>query len=218
MSEEGHCNFILAGFWELYAHAVLDYQSPLKNFAEIIQIGALEKEACVQLASEPMKTMGLDYEAPALVDQIIESTGQRANLISITCHEILGRLSAEQRRIHAADIMHSLHSEKTLNALKGWGAMTDDEKSCRLDRIIVYATIEKEQFDLAGLLEEFQHLNFEIEMPAIEKSLSRLELGFVLGRNEQGEYFYRVPLFREMIVKDNPKIKLSREIDTWMSG
>ena len=31
MSEEGHCNFILAGSWELYAHAVLDYRSPLKN-------------------------------------------------------------------------------------------------------------------------------------------------------------------------------------------
>ncbi len=42
MSEEGHCQFIIAGFWELYEQAVLDYQSPLKNFAEVIQLGELE--------------------------------------------------------------------------------------------------------------------------------------------------------------------------------
>ena len=46
LSEQGRCFFILAGFWELYEHAVLDYHSPLKNFAETIQIGALEEDAC----------------------------------------------------------------------------------------------------------------------------------------------------------------------------
>src|SRR5262245_66222928 len=88
MSEEGHCNFILAGFWELYEHAVLDYQSPLKNFAEIIQLGALEADACRALAIKPMQTMRLEYADAALVAQLLDTTGRRANLLAIACHQL----------------------------------------------------------------------------------------------------------------------------------
>ena len=82
MSEEGHCNFVLAGFWELYEHAVLDYQSPLKNFAESIPLGALEADACRELAIKPMQTMRLEYADAALVEQLLDATGQRANLMA----------------------------------------------------------------------------------------------------------------------------------------
>lgn len=43
LSEEGHCYFILAGFWRLYQAAVLDYHSPLKNFGEMIILTELEQ-------------------------------------------------------------------------------------------------------------------------------------------------------------------------------
>ena len=119
MSEEGHCAFILAGFWELYEHAVLDYQSPLKNFAEVVQIGELETEACRQLATLPMQHMRLAYASPDLVDQLLEATGQRANLMAIVCDQILKQLKADQRIIEADDVQRSLYSDKTFNALKG---------------------------------------------------------------------------------------------------
>lgn len=40
-------------------------------------------------------------------------------------------------------------------------------------------------------------------------------VGFVLGRDKQGHYFYRVPLFRELILQDSPQAKLDVEIDSW---
>ncbi|MCZ6875782.1 MAG: hypothetical protein O7G88_20005, partial [bacterium] len=215
MSEEGHCNFILAGFWELYEHAVLDYQSPLKNFGEIIQIGALEAEACRQLAIEPMQSMRLAYANPALAEQLLETTGQRANLMAIACHEILTQLQPEQRVIEAAAVQRSLHSEKTFNALKGWDAMTDDKAACQLDRIVVYGTIEKERFDFAELVTLLNQHGLTPDGNALERSLLRLELGFVLGRDDRGNYFYRVPLFRELILKDSPAVKLKVELDSW---
>jgi sugar lactone lactonase YvrE len=153
MSEEGHCAFILAGFWELYEHAMLDYQSPLKNFAEIVQIGELETEACRQLATLPMQNMRLAYASPDLVDQLLEATGQRANLMAIACDQILEQLKADQRIIEADDVQRSLYSDKTFEALKGWDAMTDDKQACQLDRIVVYATVHKDRFDLAELVE-----------------------------------------------------------------
>ncbi|NJO17279.1 MAG: hypothetical protein HC877_16505 [Thioploca sp.] len=54
LSEEGHCYFVLAGFWQLYQAAVLDYHSPLRNFGEIITLAELELEACHDLIVKPL--------------------------------------------------------------------------------------------------------------------------------------------------------------------
>lgn len=75
LSEEGRCHFILAGFWDLYATAVLDYQSPLRNFGETLRVGALEADACRDLATSPMATMGLSYASDDLVDRLVAGTG-----------------------------------------------------------------------------------------------------------------------------------------------
>ena len=218
MSEEGHCYFILAGFWELYQHAVLDYQSPLKNFAETIQIGALEDKACLQLATLPMKTLRVEYDNPVLVEQLLESTGGRANLIAIVCHQMIEKLKPNQRVITEQDVNEALQSEKTLNALRGWGAMTDDEQVCRLDRIIVYATIDHNQFTFEQLVKILINQNINPSLQLIEHSLARLKLGFVLGNELKNQYRYQVPLFREMILNESPVTKLNIEIDEWNSG
>ncbi|MCI0464229.1 MAG: hypothetical protein L0Z62_45425, partial [Gemmataceae bacterium] len=211
LSEQGRCFFILAGFWELYEHAVLDYQSPLKNFAETIQIGALEEEACRQLATVPMHSMKLAYAAPALVDGIVKTTGQRANLIAICCHQILASLPHNQRTIEAYDVHRALHSEKTFNALRGWDQMTHDEAANRLDRIAVYATIGMETFSLEVLTRRLQEWGVQVDTQQLDRSVKRLELAFVLGR-EGDRYVYRVPLFKEMISKDEPAIRLEMEL------
>jgi hypothetical protein len=215
LSEEGHCAFILAGFWELYEHAVLDYHSPLKNFAEVVQIGELETEACRQLATLPMQHMRLAYANPDLVDRLLEATGKRANLMAIVCDQILKQLKADQRIIEADDVRRSLCSDKTFNALKGWETMTEDEQACRLDRIVVYATVHKERFDLAELVEIVNQHGLKPDGPKMEHSLARLALGFVLGRDDGGNYFYRVPLFREMIMKEDPAVRLKVELDSY---
>ena len=218
ISEEGHCNFILAGFWELYEQAVLDYRSPLKNFAETIQLSALEADACRELASEPMQTMRLEYADAALIDQLLVATGQRANLMAIACHEILAQLRPNQRIITGENVQQSLHSERIFEALKGWDAMTDDAEARQWDRLVVYSTIDQEPFDFAELVERLRRRRITPDGRAIEHSLARLELGFVLGRNAQGSYVYRVPLFRELILRDAPSAKLQVEVDSWKSS
>ncbi len=213
MSEEGHAHFILAGFWELYEHAVLDYQSPLKNFAEIIPLGELEAEACRQLAIQPMENMRLAYADPNLVEQLLQQTGQRANLMAIACHQILIQLKPDQRTIEADDVHSALASDKTLNALKGWDAMTDDAEACRMDRIVVYATIAEDRFKLADLAAILGDQGLQFDAPLLNRSLARLELGFVLAKDADGRYFYRVPLFREMVLKDDPQVRLKIELE-----
>jgi hypothetical protein len=96
LSEEGRCHFILAAFWDLYYAASLDYQSPVKNFGKTLTISGLEPEACRELITKPMAALNIHYAKDNLSQHIIEQTGQRANLISIVCNEILPQL--DQRR------------------------------------------------------------------------------------------------------------------------
>jgi len=216
MSEEGHAYFILAGFWELYEHAALDYQSPLKNFGETIRIGALEPEACRQLATLPMGNMRLKYADPGLVETMLELTGRRANLMAIACAEILARLKPDQRVINADDVAASLDGHHIYDRLKSWDIMTDDKHNGRLDRIVVYATIEAEQFNLNELLGILVQNGLRPDLKEIDNSLARLELGFVLGRNEDGTWFYRTPLLSKMIIRDQPATRLKPEIEQYM--
>jgi len=80
---------------------------------------------------------------------------------------------------------------------------------------VVYATIDKAPFDFAALVALLHQHDVTPDGSAIEHSLARLELGFVLGRDNQRRYVYRVPLFRELILQDSPLAKLKVEVDSW---
>ena len=211
LSEEGRCHFILAGFWDLYEQAVLDYQSPVRNFGETITIGALEPDACRDLAEKPMASMNIRYRTYVLVDELVRKTGQRANLISIACNEIIKNLDLTERMIEAEDLRGALDSDAIERALAGWGQLGSSDEESRLDRIIVYATVEAGEFSQAGLLRDLAERRYSVSPDRVERALRRLELAFVLGR-EQGRYFYRVPLQRELILAQEPQEMLKQEL------
>jgi hypothetical protein len=162
--------------------------------------------------------MRLEYADAALIEQLLADTGQRANLMAIACHEILAQLRPDQRIITSEDVQRSLHSERVFEALRGWDAMTDDPEACQWDRLVVYSTIDQEPFDFAALVGRLRQHGLTPDGRAIEHSLAWLELGFVLGRNDQGRYVYRVPLFRQLILRDAPSAKLQVEVDSWKSS
>ena len=212
LSETGKCTFILAGFWHLYDHAVLDYQSPLANFGEVIELGALEDEACRQLAQIPMARMNLTYAAPVLIDELINATGQRANLVAIGCHEILKGLNPAQRMIEAGDVHRALTSEAINQQLEKWKRLSGNDDEDRLDRIIVYAMIEQDHFGLSDVLTFLKEHAKDIPLSSVERSLARLKLAFILHAWEANVYHWRVPLFRDYVQLKEPALKLQAEL------
>ena len=213
LSEEGYCYFIFTGIWDLYYASVLDYQSPLKNFGETIRIGALEAEACRDLAVKPMQAMHLRYQTEELVEQLLIATGQRANLIAIVCHEMLKGLKSQQRVLGEEDLVSALRSQAVRDALTGWGMLSINEPENHLDRIVVYATVKKGEFkleDLMSLLETY-HCTYTAEQ--LKQSLDRLALSFVIQREAEGWYKYCVPLFRDMLLEDNVEELLRWELE-----
>jgi hypothetical protein len=211
LSEEGQCCFILAGFWNLYYAATFDYQSPIKNFGETLTIEALETDACRQLATKPMSLLNIHYESDELVEILLRETGQRPNLIAIICNEMLKKLDMTQRLIHREHLEEAMDSNEVRSSLSGWERLTSDETSNRLDRIIVYATINQESFTQTKLMQVLDSHGCSYEPEAVKQSLARLELAFILKRKKQG-YIYCVPLFKKMARQQNPEDLLNREL------
>jgi tetratricopeptide (TPR) repeat protein len=212
LSEEGRCHFILAGFWDLYAAAALDYQSPLKNFGETLLLGELEEDACRALASQPMVTMNLRYRSPELVERLVNATGQRANLISSACNEILKNLDLSTRVIETEALEGALDSEAIQADLEGWQIRDDsDPTGNQLDRIIVYTTVEDGEFSQTELLRRLADCGHPASPPQVERALERLQLADVV-RREKERYRYGVPLFRERLLRDGLREKRQREL------
>jgi len=67
--------------------------------------------------------------------------------------------------------------------------MVDDESACQVDRLIVYATVEKDQFSFAELIDLLQQHELSVDSQQLDHSLARLELGFILGRDNAGNYY-----------------------------
>ena len=109
----------------------------------------------------------------------------------------------------------SLKSKRLESSLKGWDAAAEDEQDRRLDRIMVYATLESGRFNLNELLGILLQNGLKPDLKKIDDSLECLELGFALGRDDDGTYFYQTPLFSKMIMKDDPGVRLKAEIERW---
>lgn len=194
LSEEGHCHFMLAGFWDLYQATTLDFASPIRNFGEVINLGALEPDACYALATEPLQRLGIRYENPAVVHQFVRACGHRANLVAIICQHGLQHLERGERLLTAAHMQAAMESEALQDALAGWARLSPDPRACTLDRVIVYllARTPSAALQIPALLTQLRPYAIEAEM--LRASLLRLQLAYVLRRD--GESFvFAVPLF-----------------------
>jgi transcriptional regulator with XRE-family HTH domain len=199
LSEEGRCFFIFAGFWDLYEAALLQYHSPIKNFGESIIIGALEAEACRELTTKPMATLGIRYASDELVEQLVEATGQRANLIALACNEMLKQLDRQQRVLTQIDVTRALQSKVVQDALAGWLRLSEDQQAAGLDRIIVCATVEAGEFSLSDITKMLDEHHYAYTAEQLTQSLARLELALIIKRDKD-RYRYCVPLFRKMLL------------------
>ncbi len=213
LSEEGNCNFILAGYWELYFYTMFDNQSPLKNFGEAIELGALDVEACREMITQPMEQLGLSFESLDAINEIVERTGQRPNLIAIICNNIIMSLGKEKRVVSLEDVHEAIKAKKVYELFESWKNLDEDKEASKLDKIIVYSMVEQGSFRLKVLLETLKKLGLNVEMSKIENSLARLKVSYTIERDEEGVYGFMLPLFREYVLRDDYEVKLKSEVE-----
>jgi hypothetical protein len=211
VAESGRCRLVLAGFWDLYRTAVLDYQSPLRNLAEPIPVGALEDDACRELATRPMHLMGLKYASNDLVEKLIRETGRRANLVAIACDALLRLLPKGQRIIDADLLGQALAGPAILEALSGWTNLSSDESAARIDRICVYLTAASGRLEMRTVVARLAEAGLRPPPEHLTESIARLELAYLL-RNEAGGYRFAVPLFARLMRRQDTHVLLTEEL------
>lgn len=211
LSEEGRCWFMLAGFWDLYATAVLDYQSPLRNFGEVLAIGGLERPACKALATEPLRRLRLGFAGDALVERLVDASGLRANLVAILCQECLEALQPGERVIEARHLNQALASQPVQDALAGWGRLSPDDDACRLDRVVVYHVAQQGETSLVALAGLLQGHGVQADAQALRQSLARLQLAWVL-RREAATYSFAIPLMTAQFEPSEVELLLHQEL------
>ncbi len=176
-------------------------------------VGALEPEACRALAVEPMQRLNISWESEALVQRLIEQAGQRANLISVTCDQLLYELGLEERRISSSHLEKVLSGSRLRDGLVLRDLSTDPIEN-RLDRITVYTAASdanKPRFTLADIITQLERQAYNPSAEALKRSLERLVLAFVLGR-QGNEYFFQVPLQLDLIMGENTALLLQSEL------
>lgn len=199
-SEEGLCHFMLAGFWDLYEAIALDFASPIRNFGEVIRLGALEAEACVALATEPLARLGVRFESAALVSKVVTACGHRANLVAMVCQQALESLDRGERVINAEMVERALRADAIGDALAGWSRLSPDPRACALDRAIVYRVAQlslqgNPGLSIAAWMDELDAATSAIPPEAVRQAFSRLQLAYVLARDDSAERWkFAVPL------------------------
>ncbi|MEM1178639.1 MAG: AAA family ATPase [Acidobacteriota bacterium] len=206
LSEEGKCHFILAGYWTLYRETQRNYQSPLKNFGESLPVGELELEACRSLAEEPMALLQIRFESDDLVDRLITQTGQRPNLIAAACHQMIKGLRPDSRILQSADLEAAFASQKMHEALQ---VGTLNEESPRLEKIVVYATVEQNEFTTTTLINTLHDLDIDVEIESLDDTLEKLCIACILRKTGPSRYTYQVPLYRSLMLEDDPHTRLA---------
>ncbi|HEX2569524.1 MAG TPA: hypothetical protein VH877_08190 [Polyangia bacterium] len=197
LAEEGRAYFILAGYWTVYRAAVLEAHSPLRNFGEVLRLGPLDRAAAHELATRPMAALGLGYDPPALVDQLLAETGCRANLIAIACASLIDILDAQSRVYTQAQLDRVLFApgfNPLRQQLQYW-------REIPLDRQVVRAALGDPPTP-TELAERLRTAAVPFAPADLEASLERLELGYVLIRGEDGRLRIPVPLLQRMVEEE----------------
>ncbi len=223
MAEEGRCRFILAGFWELHHAAYLEHQSPLRNLADPISLGPLDERAACELATRPLTTLGLRWESEELVDELLARTGRRPNLIALACDAAIRTLPALGKRELGADELRAVldMSDKSGKAVAQFfgdlGSLTGDPRACRVDRMVLCATADRDHFSLREVEQRIVAAGAQVPIEELRESIARLVLAYVIQKRA-GTYVYPVPLAREFLLAETegePGEMLALEARDW---
>lgn len=133
--------------------------------------------------------LGIHYASKDLVEHILESTGQRANLVATVCNEMLKHLAHDQRILNKEAVARALLSRAVQDALVDWTQLASDEKAARLDRVIVYTTVEVGRFKLSEVINTLEKYHYAYIADQLTQLLACLELAFII-RQVEGHYAY----------------------------
>ncbi|NIR06294.1 MAG: AAA family ATPase [Candidatus Aminicenantes bacterium] len=199
MSEKNYCQFIFAGFMELY-HTKHDYENPMYNFCQEEILHPLEKAAALDLITKPMEKIGVRYKNPEVRDPILEYTARHPNLIQFFCKKLVEKVDKhprieDRRTIFETDISEVFDTEYQdyiMNDVYMFFSKLSDIN--RLILILLIEEPEKKYFSLDEIHTLLSDCGIRMTLNDVHRNLKELVVRFILIE-EETKYRFAIPVF-----------------------
>jgi hypothetical protein len=202
---EGYCRFIFSGF-DVLQNVKRGIKSPFFNFCEEIQLGPLEKNFALDLITEPMANIGIDYENPLDRNLILEYTSRHPNLIQFFCKNLIEKLdehedTSRKRIITRSDIKELYNFKYDNYVIDEFYMFYQDldnlEKLAVL--LLMDAYPDEALFSLDLLNRKLMVHGIDLSEDTIHKTIQKLALRFILLDKGKGTYSFALPHFPEIL-------------------
>jgi hypothetical protein len=200
MSQDFLCQFVFAGYKELY-YFKRDFNNPLYNFCEEIKLQPLEKEAALDLITKPMAAIGVDYQNKGDRDIILEYTGSHPNLLQFYCQKLVEKVDKhekleDRRIIFSKDIQQVLKTNFEEHLMNDFYMFSSDLS--KIDRLILIMLAEnqankkEEVFSLNDIREQLLSHEISLSKDDLQQVLKNLVIRFIL--TDEGNDNYKFAL------------------------
>jgi Cdc6-like AAA superfamily ATPase len=210
MSQNDHCQFIFAGFKELY-HRKREIENPLYNFCKEIILTPLDRKAALDLITRPMDSIGVQYQNTEDRELILEYTSCHPNLLQFFCEELIDKIEEhgkveERRTIFRKDIEKLLDSKYENYIMDEIYMFFSDLPN--INRLILVLLVEEymEQpgpitFSLAKIRDKLIQQGLEISINKVHRNLRNLVMRFILADKGNENYCFALPVFPGILEK-----------------
>lgn len=170
---------ILAGTTELYKQ-YRDRESPMYNFADPLPLGPFTELEAIELAREPMLSLGVLYEkGDGTVKQLVNLCGRFPNLIQLMCHELV-------KEVKRQGTGKTITSRMIKNVFEGntFGDEVYQQFHHNFNpyqKLIVYASLMVKEMPLKSIADRVQ-IFYPLSLARIEELLDELVLLFVFEK------------------------------------
>jgi len=208
MAQKNYCQFIFAGFKELY-HTKRHIENPMYNFCEEIIMEPLENEAALDLITKPMESIGVHYNDQEDRDVILEYTGRHPNLLQFFCAKLIEKVEKhpkieDRRAIFRTDIEEVFDKEYKKYILDDIYMFFSDLSN--INRLILILLVEsslnikKSYFSLSEIKGLLMDCYIDISLQDVYRNLIELVVRFILI-DEKENYRFALPIFPIILKK-----------------
>lgn len=210
MSRENCCQFIFAGFKELYQLKKIN-ESTICDFYEEIMLKSLDKAAARDLITKPMESIGIHFKSKKDVEFIIDYTGCHPNLLQFCGKhlvEIVGKKDdlKGRRTIYKEDIEQLFESrvfeEYIINEV--YTFYTD---LSNINRLILMLLVEaqsksrKSTFSSNEIKDMLNQQDIKMSAEDIQRHTIDLVMLFILQDKGRENYSFALPVFPGILKK-----------------
>ncbi|NIR06297.1 MAG: hypothetical protein GTN82_12820 [Candidatus Aminicenantes bacterium] len=225
MSQNSLCQFVFAGFKELY-YFKRDINHPLYNFCEEVKLEPLDKESALDLITKPMASLGIHYQNKGDRDIIMENTGSHPNLLQFYCQKLIEKIDkhqkVEDRRTIFYEDINQLFDVSYEDYIMDDVYMFSSDLS-QIDKLILILLAEdypegnEEIFSIKDIKQKL-HINdiTVVSTEEIRRILKNLVMRFILLDKGEDHYKFALPVFPKILNKridDDVKQEIIMEIN-----